>query len=221
MNIPIEEIDKIYEEKQKLLKLPVKTLKKVAHKFYIPESKINKKELIKKIIYRKYMELFLYLDNNCFANIRKFLTYKDDKNLMETCKTLRKRIINRNYKIDIHKLANKIKISNPNFIPKKIRQINKLFDRNRCLEENINTIKLILTNLLSKHNSLNKKKSQTKTFKILIEFTLERQQFLRNNLNFARIVYDKMVEYENYALLKDFIVEAKNKFHKLGISIKK
>ena len=222
MNIPIEKIDKIYEKKQKLLNLPVKTLKKVARNLYIHhEGKINKEVLITKIIYRKYMEFLLCINNDCFGYIRGFLTYKDDIDLMKTCKTLRCRIINNNFNIRIHKLTNMILKSNPNFIPKKIRQINRLFDRNWCLEENNDTITLILTNLLSKLNSLYKGEKKKKMFMIVINFTLQRQHFLRNHLDFAKICYNKLIEYENNALLKDFIVEAKNKFHKLGISIKK
>jgi hypothetical protein len=220
MNIPIEKIDKIYEEKQKLLKLPVKTLEKVAHKFYIPESKINKEELINNILYRKYMELLLCLDNNCFGYIRRYLTYKDDINLMLTCKTLQKKIRRNNYWCDLYKVMNRINIkSNPNFIPKKIKQINKLFNHNGHLEYNNKIITIILVNLLSKVKSLYKVKKKKQIFIVIINFTLERQQFLRNNLDFAHIVYDKILEYENNPLLTDFIIEAKNKFLKLGVSL--
>lgn len=220
MNI-INNIEEIHAKKQILEDDDMKTLTIVAHNLYIQnENKISsKKALINKIIYRKYMELLLCLDNNCFGYIRGFLTYEDDINLMKTCKTLRKRIINNNYKCHIHKLTNRIKISNPNFIPKKIKQINKLFNRNGYLEENNKTITIILTNLLSKHNSLYKEKSKKKTFMILINFALERKIFLQNHLDFAQVVYDKLLEYEEHVLLKNFIMEAKDKFKKLGISL--
>ena len=224
MNI-IKNIYEISAKKKILESYDMKTLTAVAHNLYIPKGKIpkgkiNKEVLINKIIYRKYMELLLYLDNNCFGNIRKFLTYKDDINLMLTCKTLEKKIRRKNYWCDLYKVMNRINIkSNPNFIPKKINQINKLFDQNGHLEENDKIITIILENLLSKVNSLYKVKKKKQIFIVIINFTLERQQFLRTNLDFAKICYDKMVEYENDALLKDFIVEAKNKFLKLGISI--
>ena len=219
MNI-IKNIYEISAKKKILESYDMKTLTAVAHNLYIPESKINKEELINNILYRKYMELLLCLDNNCFGYIRKYLTYKDDINLMITCKTLRRRIINNNYWSDLYKLTNRIKIkSNPNFIPKKIKQINKLFQNNGHLEENNKIITIILVNLLSKFNSLYKVKKIKQMFIVIINFTLQRQKFLRSNIDFAKIFYDKLIEYEDHSILKDEIIEAKNKFLKLGISI--
>jgi len=78
---------------------------------------------------------------------------------------------------------------------------------------------MIIKNLLSKHTSLYTSKSKIKTFKILMKFTLERQHFIINHLDFAQVIYDKMIEYEDHVLLKDFIIETKNKFLKLGVSL--
>lgn len=218
MNI-IKNIYEISAKKKILESYDMKTLTAVAHNLYIPESKINKEELINNILYRKYMELLLYINNDCFNFIRRFLTYEDDINLMKTCKTLRKRIINKNYWCDMHKLSYTLKKSNPNFIKNKIYQINQIFKNNEFLEYHIRTIIMIINNLLYKTKMLNSPKSKKKMFKIIINFTLERDHFLRNDLNFARVVYDKLLEYEDDIRINNYVIDAKNKFLKLGISL--
>jgi len=71
MNI-IKNIDEIHAIKQILESYDMKTLTVVARNLYIrPESKIDREILINNIIYRKYMELLLCINNDCFGFISK------------------------------------------------------------------------------------------------------------------------------------------------------
>ena len=209
-------IEEIKEEKKNRIKDNIKLLEKLSKKFY--ESFDDIKKIYEEIVESK--EKLKLEIQRIFTNIRNILNNREDELLLNVDKEFDNLFFKDNFLKDIEKLPNKIKL----FLEKS-KSIDNMDDNNiyklikECteIENNINKIKNINTNINNIYNSKNIEIKFTPDEKEINEFienikTFGKIKLFNNNNNiFSKLSAIIKDDKNSIGLINKWIEESTNK----------